>query len=94
MEVTEDFFGPQVDAAFTGVAMGQFNDGDALRPEKEKQRDEPEPDGNAAIGGNARNDIQVEDGNDKQQHQVPASEDALKVRLVGIGGARQNNSQV
>ena len=41
MEVTEDFFGPEVNAAFTGIAVSQFDDGDALGPEKEQQGNDP-----------------------------------------------------
>src|SRR5712691_6022325 len=36
VEVAEDFFGPEVDAAFAGIAMGELDDGDALRPEKRR----------------------------------------------------------
>ena len=37
MEVTEDLFGPEVNASFTGIAVSQFEDGDALGPEKNSQ---------------------------------------------------------
>ena len=50
MEVAEDFFGPEIDSAFAGIAMGEFDDGDALGPEEKKKRDDPEPDGDAAVG--------------------------------------------
>ncbi len=33
-----------------------------------------------------RHHIQIEDSDHKQQHQVPASEDAFEVRLVGVTG--------
>ena len=36
MEVAKDFFHPEVDAAFSGIAVGQFNHGDTLGP-KEKE---------------------------------------------------------
>ena len=62
--------------------MREFDHRDPLRPEKQQQRDDPQPDGHAAIGRDAGNNIQIEDGDDKQQHQVKASKDALQVRLV------------
>jgi hypothetical protein len=34
VEVAEDFFGPEIDAAFARVAVGEFDDRDALRPEE------------------------------------------------------------
>jgi hypothetical protein len=37
VEVTEDFFGPEIDSTFAGITMGKFDDGDALRPEKKKE---------------------------------------------------------
>ena len=37
MEIAEDFFGPEIDAAFAGIAMGEFDDGDALRPEEQER---------------------------------------------------------
>ncbi len=83
MEVAEDFFGPQVDAALAGIALCEFDDGDALRPEEKEQRDEPEPDRDSAVGGDGRNDIQIEDRDHEEQHQVPASEDSFQVRLFG-----------
>ena len=89
MEVPKDLFGPEVNATFPGVALRQFNDGDSLRPEEKKQGDDPEPDGHAAIGGDRGNNVQIEDGDDEQQDQVEAAEDALQVWLVRIGGGRQ-----
>ena len=50
MKVAEYFFGPQVHAAFSRIAMGQFNDSDTLRPEKQHQGDDPQPDGDSAVG--------------------------------------------
>ena len=34
MKIAEDFLGPEVHAAFAGIAVREFEDGDALRPEK------------------------------------------------------------
>ena len=67
VEVAEDFLGPQIDAAFSGIAMGQFDDGDALRPEEQEQRNDPQPDRDAAVGRNRRNHVQIEDGHHEQQ---------------------------
>src|SRR5580704_16032524 len=67
MEVAEDFFGPEIDAAFTGIAMREFDHSDPLRPEEEEQGDDPQPDGDSAVGCNRRNDIEVEDRNDEMQ---------------------------
>src|ERR1700731_4621808 len=68
VEIAEDFFRPEVDAAFAGITMREFNDGDALRPEEEKKGDDPEPDSDAAVGGDGRNDIQVENGDDEEEN--------------------------
>ncbi len=73
VEVAENFFGPEIDAAFAGIAVGEFDDGDALRPEEKKQRDDPEPDGDAAVGGDGGDDVEIEDGDDEEQHQIAAS---------------------
>ena len=75
---------PTVDATFSGIAVGQFDDGDALRPEEQEQRDDPQPDRDSAVGRNRRDHIQVEDGDHEQQNQVGAAENALEVRLVRI----------
>src|SRR5712664_1040441 len=65
VEVAEYLFGPEIYAALTRIAARQFDDGDALRPEKEKQRQEPKPDGYAAVRRDGRNYIEVDDRNDK-----------------------------
>src|SRR5271169_1500639 len=85
VEVAEHFFCPQINAAFTGVTMREFDHRDPLRPEKQEQRDQPQPDGYASVGRDAGYDIEIEYGNHKQQHQVEASEDTLQMRLVVIG---------
>src|SRR5882762_1272399 len=74
VEVAEDFFGPEIDSAFAGIAVGEFDDGDALRPEEKKKRDDPEPDGDAAVGGDGRDYVQVEDGDHEEEDEVAASE--------------------
>ena len=91
VEVAEDFFGPEIDAAFAGIAMREFDDRDALRPEEEKKRDDPEPDGDAAVGGDGGNDVEIEDGDDEEQNEIAAAEGADQVRLVGLGGGGQDS---
>ena len=80
MEIAEDFFGPEIDAAFARIAMREFDDGDALRPEEEDERNNPEPDSNAAVGGDRRNDVEIEDGDDEKKNEVPTAEDAAEMR--------------
>src|ERR1700733_2835381 len=67
VEVAEDFFGPEVDSAFTGIAVREFDDSDALRPEEKKKRSDREPKGDAAIGGDGGDDVQVEYGDDEEE---------------------------
>src|SRR5258707_14459022 len=71
VEVAEDFFGPEVDAAFSGIAMREFDDGDALRPEEEDERGDTEPDSDPTVGCDGRDDVQVEDGDYAEQDEVP-----------------------
>src|ERR1700722_4310186 len=82
VKVAEDFFGPEVDAAFSGIAMGQFDDGDAFRPEEKEKGDDQEPDSDAAVSGDAGNDVEGEHGDYEQQDQIEAAEDTLEVRLI------------
>src|ERR1019366_8923105 len=72
VEVAENFFRPEVDTAFAGIAMGEFDDGDALGPEEQEKRDDPEPDGQAAVGGDRRDDVQIKSGYDEQKHKIAA----------------------
>ena len=85
VEVAEDFFGPEIDAAFAGIAVGEFDDGDALRPEEKKERDDPEPDGDAAVGRDGGDDIEIEDGDYEEEDEIAASEGADQVRLGRVG---------
>src|SRR3977135_152871 len=66
VEVTEDFLSPQVHPTFAGISMGQFDNSNSLRPEKEQQGDHPEPDGDASVGGDGGHHVQIENGDDKQ----------------------------
>ena len=65
MEVAEYPLGPEVHAALTGIAVRQFDDRDALRPEKQQQRQRPQPHRYSAVGGDGRNHIEVNDGHNK-----------------------------
>src|SRR5579871_3700914 len=76
MKVAEDFFGPEINAALARITMRQFDDGDALRPKKQQQRDDPEPDRDATIGRDRRHNIEIEDGDDEKKHEVETAEDA------------------
>src|SRR5207245_7237549 len=52
MEVAKDFLSPEVNAAFAGITVREFDDGDSLGPEKKEKGDAPEPDRHPAVGGN------------------------------------------
>ena len=80
MEVAEDFLGPKVDAAFAGIAMGEFDDGDSLRPEEKDERDDPQPDGDAAVRGDGGNDVEIEYGDDEKKNEVETAENAAQMR--------------
>ena len=73
VEIAKNFFGPEINAAFPRIAVSQFDDCDALRPEEQQQGDDPEPNSHAAICSNRRHDVQIKNGYDKEQHQVPAA---------------------
>jgi len=89
VEVAEDFFGPEIDAALARIAMREFDDGDALRPEEEEERNQPEPDGDAAVGGDRGDDVEIEYRDDEEEDEVKASEDAFEVGLIGLSGVRR-----
>src|SRR5947209_3676894 len=91
MEVSENFFGPQVDAAFSRIAMCQLDDRDSLRPEKQQQGNDPEPDRDAAVGRDGGHDVQIEDRDYEQQHQIPTPQNTFEMRLL-VGVGRQGNS--
>ena len=77
MKVTEFTLGPQVHAAFPGIAMSQFNHSDSLRPEKKHEGNEPKPNCNSAIRRNAGHNVQVEYRYDEQRDKIPAPKRAL-----------------
>ena len=70
--------------------MGEFDDRDALRPEEKDEGDDPEPDGDAAVGRDRGDYVQVEDGDDEEKDEIAATESADQVGLGGgLGGGRQ-----
>jgi len=73
VEVAEDFFGPEIDAAFAGITVREFDDGDTLGPEEEKKRDDPKPDRDATVGCDGGDYIQIEDSDYEQQHEITAA---------------------
>ena len=91
VKVAEDFFRPEIDAAFAGITVGEFDDGDALRKEEKKEGDDPEPDGDAAVGGDGGNYVEIEDGDYEEKDEIAASEGADQVGLGGgLGGGGQS----
>ncbi len=85
VEVAEDFFRPKIDSAFAGITVGEFDDGNALRPEEKKKRDDPEPDSDATVGRDGWDYVQVEDGDNEEENEVAAAEGADEVGLGGLG---------
>ena len=77
MEVSENFLRPEINSTFAGITMRQLDHRDPLRPEEQQQRNDPQPDGNSAVGGNRRNDVQIEDRYYEEQHQIAAPESAI-----------------
>ena len=84
VEVAEDFFGPEIHSAFTGITVCEFNYREALRPEEKKKRDDPKPNGDTTVGGDRGNDVEIEDRNYEQQYEIAASESTDQMRL-GFG---------
>ena len=93
VEVSELLLRPKINAAFTRIAMRELDNGNALRPEKQQDRNDPQPDRDAAVCRDRRHHVQIKDRDDEKQHQVPASQDTLEMRLIGgIARARQGDS--
>src|SRR4030088_1016177 len=67
VEVAENFLGPQIDSAFARVPVRQFDDCDALWPEKQDKRNNPEPDRDATVGSDGGDHVQIEDGDYKEE---------------------------
>ena len=86
MKVAEDLLGPEIHAAFARVAMGEFDNGDSLRQKEEQERNQPQPNRDAAVRGDARDHIEIEHRYDKERDQVPASEHALEVHGTVLRG--------
>jgi hypothetical protein len=63
-----------------------------LRPKKKNQGDDPEPDGDATVGGDGGDYVQIEDCDDKEQDEIAAPEGADEVWLGGgLGGDGQSS---
>src|SRR6476620_6575738 len=73
VKIAEDFLCPEIDPAFTGIAVPKFDDSDSLRPKEQQQRNNPQPNRNAAIGRDAGDYIQIEYCHHKKQHEIAAS---------------------
>src|SRR4029077_14805618 len=86
VESPKHFLGPEIYSAFTGVALSEFNHGNSLRPKKEHQRNDPKPDGNAAICRDRGQHVQIENGNDEQKYQISLTKNPFQMRL-GYRGA-------
>jgi hypothetical protein len=62
--------------------VSKLDNGNALRPKEKQKRNEPEPDGDAAVGSNRGNNIQIEDGYNKKQNEVHAPQHTPQVRRI------------
>src|SRR5450432_1050559 len=74
VELAENFLGPKIHAALSRIAMRQFDNGDTLGPEKHKERNNPEPNRDAAIRSNAGHHVQIEYRDNKERDKVPAAQ--------------------
>src|SRR5208282_4655169 len=79
VEIAEFPLGPQIHAAFPRIAMSKLNHGNSLRPEKKNQRNQPKPNGDAAVRRDAGHHIEIEYGDNEERHQVPAPQRPLQV---------------
>ena len=93
VKIPEHLLGPKVKAAFPGEAMRQFDDRNALRPEEESERQQPEPDGGEPARRHHRDQIHVGDGHHAQPGEIPGSQDPPQMRsglmdggLGSVGG--------
>jgi hypothetical protein len=56
-----------------------------LRPKEKKKGDDPQPDGDTAVRCNRRHNIEIENGDHKQEHQIASPEGTDEVGLhVGL----------
>jgi hypothetical protein len=65
--------------------VSKFDDGDTLRPKEQSERNDPEPDGDAAVGSNGGDDVQIEDGDYEEKDEIAAPEGADELWLGGLG---------
>ena len=61
--------------------MRQLNHRDSLRPEKQHQRNKPQPNRDSAIRRNAGHYVQVEHRDHEQRDQIPTAQRALEVTV-------------
>jgi hypothetical protein len=95
MKISEDFLGPEVNATFTGIAVSEFDDRNSLRPEKQNKGNNPKPNGDAAINGNRRNDIQIKNGYNEKQNEVHTPQDTPQVwRAMNLGSGGRDGGLV
>ena len=83
--MAEDLFRPEVDATFAGITVRQIDDSDALRTEKKKKRDDPEPDGDAAVGRDGGDNVEIKNRDYEEEDEVAASEGADEAWRGGLG---------
>src|ERR1700677_124970 len=74
VKIAENLLGPEINAALARVAVRKLDDRDSLRPEEQHEGNQPEPNRDSAVRGDARNDVEVEYRNDEERDKVPASE--------------------
>ena len=72
---------PEIDAALSGMPPREDEDGDRLGDEESGKRDRPQYDRRPAVHGDRRNIVDVDDGDDLQQHEIPAPERARNRRV-------------
>src|SRR5271168_509631 len=96
VEVAEYFLGPQINATFAGITMCQLDHGNSLRPEKKHERNQPKPNCDSAVRGDAGNHVEVEDRDDEERDEVPTAERTLQMNRFSCGcdwiGQRDSSS--
>jgi hypothetical protein len=65
--------------------MSQLNHRNSLRPEKQNQTENPEPDRYAAIRRYARHNVEVEYRHNEERDKIPTPERPLQMRGLVLG---------
>jgi len=60
----------------------QLNYRDSLRPEKQQERNQPQPNGYASVRGDAWHNIQIEHRHNEERDKVPAAKNPFQVHGV------------